>query len=263
MVFDPNHPFFTRRRNTNFNPEGLGGLRIDGSFLNPEFLLSNETDTQEPLFPGVPSGVPSGPAPGAHPPAAIDEGPAHPPPGPSRGGGAFATTQNEFANIDPVNVPVREFPKPENPFLKRLEEALLNADFDQLNPEQNALLNQAQDVTAGRGAVRGLGAPTQASLISATAPLLANFRQQNINNLLGSTAAQSSQDLGFRSQDIGSFLGQLNNLTTQRAQDINQSLGLKGLDLRSQLGFAELDLQKLLGIGGLNIDLIRALGLGG
>lgn len=155
----------------------------------------------------------------------------------------------EFPSIDPTNVPVREFPKPENPFLAQLRALIDDPSLaSALTPEQTSLLGQAQDVTAGRGAVRGLGAPTQASLISATAPLLANFRQQNIGNLLGGAAAQSTQDLGFRGQDISSFLGQFNTLTAQRAQDINQQLGLGGLDL-----------QRTLGLGGLNLDLLRIL----
>ena len=174
----------------------------------------------------------------------LNNAPAAPAP-PSTSGGQQAFTQ-EFPRIDPVNVPIREFPKPENPFLEALREALLNPDaFSQLTPEQNSLLGQAQDVTAGRGAVRGLGAPTQASLISATAPLLANFRQQNIGNALQGAAAQSTQDLGFRGQDISSFLGQLNNLTGQRAQDITQQLGLGQLDLQSALGFGGLNLKFL------------------
>jgi hypothetical protein len=53
--------------------------------------------------------------------------------------------------------------------------------------EQN-LLNSIMDQTAGRGAVRGLGAPTQGSLATSIAPTLVDMsqkrRQQDIGGLL-------------------------------------------------------------------------------
>lgn len=72
-----------------------------------------------------------------------------------------------------------------SPFATPLEQALLNPQFGARNPAETALLNSAMDLTAGRSAVRGLGPATQASLVSATAPLLNQFYNQNIQNLMG------------------------------------------------------------------------------
>ncbi len=58
------------------------------------------------------------------------------------------------------------------------------------------------DITAGRGAVRGLGAPTQAGLAQTIAPTLAGMRQQRVENLMGARG----QDIGVRGQDIMGLL---------------------------------------------------------
>lgn len=87
-------------------------------------------------------------------------------------------------------------------FGQPLEQALLQPEFGPTTASETAVLESLMDLTAGRGAVRGLGAPTQAGLAQTIAPTLVGMRQQGIQNLMGARA----QDVGVRGQDIMGLL---------------------------------------------------------
>ncbi len=91
----------------------------------------------------------------------------------------------------------------DSPFSQPLEQALLQPTFGPETASEQALLGSIMDVTAGRGAVRGLGAPTQASLAQSVAPQLIGMRQQGIENLLGAQGQDITAGLGERGQTIG------------------------------------------------------------
>jgi hypothetical protein len=72
----------------------------------------------------------------------------------------------------------------QSPFSKSLEETLLNPQFGARTSSEQALLNSLMDTTAARGAVSGLGAPTQSALASAIAPTMVGMRNQDISSML-------------------------------------------------------------------------------
>lgn len=91
-------------------------------------------------------------------------------------------------------------------FSQPLEQALLSPTFGPETASEQALLGSIMDVTAGRGAVRGLGAPTQASLAQSIAPELIGMRQGRIENLLGAQSQDITAGLGGRGQNIGGLI---------------------------------------------------------
>lgn len=91
-----------------------------------------------------------------------------------------------------------------------LEGVLGNSDF--LNPDygpqtenESNLINSLMDLTAGRGAVRGLGSPTQSGLATALAPTLVDLRNQDIQN----RTAVRSQDIAGLLELIGLAMPQV------------------------------------------------------
>lgn len=95
---------------------------------------------------------------------------------------------------------------------KALQEAILNPSYAPTSAADTSILNSLMDVTAGRGSVRGLGAPTQASLAQAVAPQLVQNRQNQIQNLLGGQgqAIQGKAiDMGALSELIGFAMPQI------------------------------------------------------
>ena len=85
------------------------------------------------------------------------------------------------------------------------DQSFLQPDFAPQTTNEQNLLNSLMDVTAGRGAVRGLGAPTQAGLAESIAPTLLGLRQQDIQNRLGARG----QDIGGLLELIGLAMPQL------------------------------------------------------
>jgi hypothetical protein len=59
-----------------------------------------------------------------------------------------------------------------------------------------AILNSLMDLTSGRNAARGLGAPTQSALMQSIAPELGQMRQDSMANLMGAETQQFMQNLG-------------------------------------------------------------------
>ena len=93
-------------------------------------------------------------------------------------------------------------------FDKPLEEALLNPSFMPTSQADQNMLNSLMDLTAGRGAVRGLGAPTQSSLAQTIAPELLQMQQGQVQGLTNARA----QDIGLRGQDIQQQQGSMQAL---------------------------------------------------
>lgn len=85
------------------------------------------------------------------------------------------------------------------------DRSFMDQGFGPQNANEQNLLNSLMDVTAGRGAVRGLGAPTQSSLAASIAPTLVDMRQQGISNQLGARG----QDIAGLSELIGLAMPQL------------------------------------------------------
>lgn len=104
-----------------------------------------------------------------------------------------------------------------SPFSKSLEDAILNPQFGARNDSEQALLNSIMDVTAGRGAVSGLGAPTQSALATSIAPTMVDLNQKYVQNLLGAREG----DIALRGQDIG-----------LRGQDMERNMGIRGQDIQ-------------------------------
>lgn len=85
---------------------------------------------------------------------------------------------------------------------KPLQEALTNPSFMPTTQADTNLLNSLMDLTAGRGAVRGLGAPTQSSLAQAIAPELINLQQGQVQGL----EAARGQDIQSQGQQLQALL---------------------------------------------------------
>lgn len=111
-----------------------------------------------------------------------------------------------------------------NPFSQELSQALLNPSFGPTSSSEEALLSSIMDQTAGRGAVRGLGAPTQTALAQSIAPELIGMRQQNIQNLMGT-----------REQNLR---GLLDLVGLAMPQTVGGSATTEGSKGRSWLGFS-------------------------
>ena len=92
------------------------------------------------------------------------------------------------------------------PYDKALQDAILNPSYSPTSASDQAVLNSLMDVTAGRGSVRGLGAPTQSSLAQAVAPQLVQNRQNQIQDLLGGQA-QALQGKGIDLQALLQLIG--------------------------------------------------------
>ncbi len=93
-----------------------------------------------------------------------------------------------------------------------LQNAILNPSYAPTSAADQSILNSLMDVTAGRGAVRGLGTPTQTSLAQAVAPQLVQNRQMQIQDLLGGQglALQGKTiDMGALSELIGYAMPQI------------------------------------------------------
>ncbi len=87
-----------------------------------------------------------------------------------------------------------------------LESAILNPSYAPTSAADQSILNSLMDITAGRGAVRGLGAPTQTSLAQAVAPQLVQNRQMQIQNLMGGQG-QALQSKGIDLQALMELIG--------------------------------------------------------
>lgn len=95
--------------------------------------------------------------------------------------------------------------------------AVLNPSYAPTSAADQSILNSLMDVTAGRGAVRGLGAPTSTSLAQAVAPQLVQNRQSQIQNLLsgqGQALQGKAIDIGALSELIGYAMPQIAGGTT-------------------------------------------------
>lgn len=109
----------------------------------------------------------------------------------------FKTTPNALGTTD-YNTSARLFNQAEglttagvnSPFSQPLQNAILNPSYGVDTQSEQDLLNSIMDLTAGRGAVSGLGAPTQAALASSIAPTLVDLRQRDIENLMGANDQQ-------------------------------------------------------------------------
>lgn len=80
-----------------------------------------------------------------------------------------------------------------SPFQGAYEQAVLNPSYAPTSASEQNILNSLMDLTASRGAVRGLGAPTQESLATAIAPTLEESKQNNINNLMNAIQTQIAE----------------------------------------------------------------------
>ncbi len=98
-----------------------------------------------------------------------------------------------------------------SPFSQSLEDSLLRPSYGPDTASETALLNSIMDLTSGRGAVRGLGAPTQTALAQSIAPTLVDLRQKDIQNLL--SAEQQN-------------LGATNTHTAMQLQALMELIGL-------------------------------------
>ena len=105
-----------------------------------------------------------------------------------------------------------------------LQESILQPKFGADTASEKALLGSIMDATAGRGSVRGLGAPTQTALAQSIAPALINLRQQDIGNLQSALSGDIGSQISQRGQDIGQILG-------VRGQDIGGLSELIGLSM--------------------------------
>jgi hypothetical protein len=101
-------------------------------------------------------------------------------------------------------------------FTKSLMDAITNPTYGVNNPNDTAMIDSLMDVTAGRGAVSGLGAPTQSSLMTSIAPTLADIR----NREMGYLSTGREGDIAMRGQDVG-----------MRGQDIGRNTELRGQDI--------------------------------
>ena len=81
----------------------------------------------------------------------------------------------------------------QSPFAKSLEDTLLNPKFGARTDSEQALLNSLMDTTAARGAVSGLGAPTQSALATSIAPTMVDMRNKNIEQLMGAKGQDVQQ----------------------------------------------------------------------
>lgn len=93
-----------------------------------------------------------------------------------------------------------------------LQSAILNPSYAPTSAADQSILNSLMDVTAGRGAVRGLGAPTSTSLAQAVAPQLVQNRQSQIQNLLsgqGQAFQGKALDMNALSELIGYAMPQI------------------------------------------------------
>jgi hypothetical protein len=145
-----------------------------------------------------------------------------------------------------------------SPFSQSLENALLNPSYGARTGNEQALLNSLMDVTAGRGAVSGLGAPTQSSLATSIAPTLVSLNDQYIKNLMAAkegdiTAGLTArgQDIGMRGQDIQRNLGLREGDIGMRSADIQRNLGLREGDI----GMRGADMERNLGLRGQDIQI--------
>jgi len=105
-----------------------------------------------------------------------------------------------------------------SPYDQPLSNALLNPSYEPTSAAQQNMLNSLMDLTAGRGAVRGLGSPTQSSLAQSIAPTL---EQMNQNQISGLTAARG-QDI-TQQANIMQMLQQLIGLAMPQVVGGNQS----------------------------------------
>ncbi len=78
-----------------------------------------------------------------------------------------------------------------------LQNAILHPSYSPTSAAQQGILNSLMDVTAARGSVRGLGAPTQTALAQAVAPELVQAQNNYIQQL------QGAQGLALQKQGMG------------------------------------------------------------
>lgn len=90
----------------------------------------------------------------------------------------------------------------ESDLFNMLSNELMNPSFAPQTSSEMSLINSLMDLTSGRGAVRGLGAPTQQALATSIAPTLTNQRNQRVSNLAQALGIEQ----GFRGQNLGGLL---------------------------------------------------------
>lgn len=115
-----------------------------------------------------------------------------------------------------------------SPFSKSLEDMLLRPSYGPDNASETALLNSIMDLTSGRGAVRGLGAPTQSALAQSIAPTLVDLRQKDVQNLLGAgqeNRATQTMQLQSLMELIGLAMPQLQSGSTSTGYSKGLGLG--------------------------------------
>lgn len=112
-----------------------------------------------------------------------------------------------------------------------LQKQLLNPSFNP-NAVQMSLLNKANDMTNALSSARGLGASSDLEKMAALSPMLANFQQQNVSNLMGANQADISQQLA--QNQFGLSQNQMNNQFGQAAQIANNQFGQNAAQLNNQ-----------------------------
>ena len=83
-----------------------------------------------------------------------------------------------------------------------LRSELTSPNFAPQTSSEQSILSSIMDLTGGRSAARGLGAPTQGALAQSIAPTLVNQRNARVSNL----AQALGLEQGFRGQTLGGLL---------------------------------------------------------
>lgn len=93
--------------------------------------------------------------------------------------------QGPYAQSRGISNDIRNMIGQESPYQSTLQNALLNPQFGPQNQAETSLINSLMDLTAGRSAASGLGAPTQLALETSIAPTITGMQNQYIQQLLG------------------------------------------------------------------------------
>lgn len=100
----------------------------------------------------------------------------------------------------------------QSPYSGALQQSILNPQFGPATTAESNLLNSLMDLTSGRTASRGLGAPTQESLAAGIAPEMVGLQQSQIQNLMGGqglTQALQGQNLNALLNMVGLAMPQV------------------------------------------------------